>query len=139
MMSSSTPQPPSVSPDKRRELLLYVFFGLLAFIVSMTTFWLFYQVLGINELIANVLSWICAVLFAFLTNRKWVFSSSESKGFLQQMVSFFAGRLATLGIEELILLVFITLLGLPGLPVKFFAQVVVTILNYLFSKLYVFK
>ena len=125
---------------KHKEVLLYLLFGGLTTVVSIVTFALFIA-LGINELIANVLSWILAVLFAYVTNRTWVFSSdAETKGaVIREMISFFGGRLATLLVEEAILAVFITWLGFPAMWVKVVAQVVVIVLNYVISKFFVFK
>ena len=124
-----------------KEVLLYLFFGGLTTLVSIVIFALFYQRMGINELWANVLSWIAAVLFAYVTNRTWVFSEKADTraGILRETAAFFAGRLATLGVEELILLVFITWLGLPSVPVKLAAQVAVIVLNYVVSKFFVFR
>lgn len=126
---------------KHREVLLYLFFGGLTTLVSILSFALCYSALGINELVSNVISWVLAVLFAFFTNRAWVFSARTegTADFLRQMVSFFGGRLATLGVEELILLVFVTWMELPALPVKIVAQVVVIVLNYIISKCFVFR
>ncbi len=126
---------------KHKEVLLYLFFGGLTTLVSILVFALFYNALGINELVSNVISWVLAVLFAFFTNRVWVFAApTEGRAdFLRQMASFFGGRLATLGVEELILLVFVTWLKLPALPVKIAGQVVVIVLNYIISKCFVFR
>ena len=126
---------------KHKEVLLYLFFGGLTTVISIASFALFYQLLGLNELIANILSWILAVLFAFFTNRTWVFAAPTSGAgeFLRQMAAFFGGRLATLAAEELILLVFVTWLALPAVPVKIVAQVVVIVLNYVISKVFVFR
>ena len=126
---------------KHKEILLYLIFGGLTTVVSMVTFWLAYNVFGIHELIANVISWICAVAFAYLTNAKLVFESkpATAQEQLREIISFFTGRLATLGVEELLILVFATWLGFNGLIVKLVAQVVVVILNYIISKLIVFK
>ena len=60
---------------KNKEVLLYLFFGGLTFIVSIATYAVFNVSMGINELIANVMSWVLAVLFAFATNRVWVFQA----------------------------------------------------------------
>lgn len=127
--------------EKHREVLLYIFFGGLTFLVSIFTFALFNVAMGMNELIANVLSWIIAVLFAFFTNRIWVFAAPTSTfaEFVSQMAAFFGGRLVTLVIEEVILLVFITLLGFDSMVVKVAAQVIVIVLNYVISKLVIFK
>ncbi|MBQ9609303.1 MAG: GtrA family protein [Lachnospiraceae bacterium] len=126
---------------KHKEVLLYLFFGGLSFIVSIGTFALFNVKCGINELIANILSWIITVLFAFITNRIWVFESKTegTKAFVTQMLSFYGGRIITLVIEELILFIFITWLGFPSIIIKVIAQIVVIVLNYIISKMIIFK
>ncbi len=125
---------------KYKEPLLYLFFGGLTTLISIFVFWLFNSPLGLNELVANLISWLLAVLFAFLTNKTWVFQSGgQEKGFLSLMLSFYAGRLVTLGVEELLLLVFITWLGFNSMAVKIAAQIVVIVLNYVISKLLVFR
>lgn len=72
---------------KYKEMLLYLFFGGLSFIVSIATYACFNVGMGINELIANILSWIITVMFAFLTNRVWVFQSptDSEQAFIKQM------------------------------------------------------
>lgn len=126
---------------KYKEMLLYLFFGGLAFVISILSYGIADVVLGINELIANIISWILAVLFAFFTNRVWVFQSATHSGreFAIQMANFFGGRVVTLIVEEVIILVFITILGFPSIPVKVAAQIVVIVLNYIISKFWVFK
>lgn len=126
---------------KHKEALLYLFFGGLTTVVSIIAFFFLNVTMEMHELIANVISWIIAVTFAFFTNRVWVFAA-PTKGineFVKQAISFYAGRLVTLGIEEIILLVFITLLRFPSMLVKIVAQVLVIILNYVISKVFVFK
>ena len=62
---------------KNKEVLMYLFFGGLTFLVSVVTYAYFNVVLGMNELIANIFSWIIAVAFAFITNKIWVFCSKN--------------------------------------------------------------
>ena len=125
---------------KNKELLLYLLFGGLTFIVSIVTYVFFDITLAMNELVANVLSWILAVSFAYVTNKKWVFDAPTYtiQELVKQMSSFFGGRVVTLVIEELILLVFVTLLAFPSVPVKVVAQVIVIVLNYVISKCFIF-
>ena len=127
--------------NNHKEVLLYLFFGGLSFLISIGTFALFNISLEINELISNVLSWIITVMFAFFTNRVWVFASRTegTAALLKQMTSFYGGRVITLVIEEAILLVFITWLRFPSMIIKVMAQVVVIVLNYIISKLIVFR
>ncbi len=126
---------------KYKEVLLYLIFGGLTTVVSLVSFWICTYPLHINVLISNVISWICAVTFAYFTNAKWVFEAApRSRGeAFRQFVSFYAGRLATLGVEEAILFVFVTLLHGNEMLVKVIAQVVVVVLNYVVSKLFVFR
>ena len=124
---------------KHKEVLLYLFFGVLTTLISWGVFYLFHYPLGVNELAANILSWIMAVLFAFLTNRAFVFSFAEKGNFFFQMLRFFASRLTTLGVEEVILFVFVTTLQYDAMLIKIFGNVVVLILNYVFSKIFVFR
>lgn len=125
---------------KYKEILLYLFFGGLAFILSIVTYAFLNITLQINELIANVISWIIVVAFAFFTNRIWVFDAPTKNAvdFFKQLLSFFGGRIMTLLVEEIILGVFISWLQFPSMIIKVIAQVVVIILNYIISKLMVF-
>lgn len=126
---------------KNKEILLYLFLGGITTIISIISYAVCNITFGINELIANIISWMLAVLFAFFTNRKWVFEATVHtvKELVRQMLYFFGGRLATLLVEEVILFIFITWLGLDSMLIKVIAQVVVIMLNYIISKFWVFK
>ena len=125
---------------KYKQFLLYALFGGLTFVVSVVSYGFFCTLLTFNELILNLLSWILAVSFAFFTNRIWVFQSptNTSREFFQQLLKFFSSRLATLGVEEIILLLFVTIMHLPNMLVKIAAQIIVIILNYILSKKVIF-
>ncbi len=125
---------------KHKEALLYLFFGGLAFFLNISLF-IGIQTLGVNELANNAICWVICVLFQFFTNRTWVFEShvDHFRGFFRQMLDFFVGRVFTLVVEEIILVVFITWLGFNSIAVKLAAQVIVIILNYIISKLWVFR
>lgn len=125
---------------KHKEVLMYLFFGGLAFFLNIGLFALI-GITGINELINNALCWIICVLFQFFTNRTWVFDGKVNSRteFIQQMSGFVGGRIATLVIEEIILAIFITWLGFEAMLVKLAAQVIVIVLNYVISKLLVFR
>ena len=124
--------------QKHKELILYVFFGGLATVVSIGTFYVFNLLM--HELVANVLSWVITVGFAYWTNRTWVFCSQvRGRGVWKEMLTFYSGRLLTLGLEELILLVFATVLAWNATLVKIAAQIVVLVGNYAISKLLIFR
>ncbi len=124
-----------------KEILLYLLFGGLAFVVSIGSYLFFELICKLDPLIANIFSFILAVLFSFFTNRIWVFSAktNTAKEFFSQFFSFFGGRIATGLLEEGLLAVFVTLLGFPGWLIKILAQILVIILNYIISKLLVFR
>ena len=125
---------------EHKEVLLYLLFGGLSFVLNIVLFILLNGTLHINELVANVFCWSACVLFQYVTNKTWVFDgkTDSSKALIRQMASFFGGRLFTLGVEEVILAVFITWLGLNSVAVKIAAQIAVIVLNYIISKLIVF-
>ena len=126
---------------KHKEGLMYLFFGGLTFFLSLFLFWFMDSVMHINEVINNSIDWVICVAFQFFTNRTWVFDGKvdNTKDFLKQAGSFTAGRLFTLVVEDLLIFIFITLMGLPKMPVKLGATFVVIALNYVISKLIVFK
>jgi putative flippase GtrA len=126
---------------KYKEGLLYLFFGGLTFFLSIFLFWFMDSVMHINEVINNSIDWVICVAFQFFTNRTWVFDGKveTKKEFLKQAGSFTAGRLFTLVVEDILIFIFITTLGFPKMPVKLGATFVVIVLNYVISKLIVFK
>ncbi len=127
---------------RNKSVLMYLFFGALTTFVGIFTFWFFADgVVGLHEIAANCISWVFAVTFAFLTNRVWVFHApcATVRAFLIQGANFFGGRLFTLLLETAIIAVFVTLLGFNEMLIKILAQFVVLVLNYVISKLFVFK
>ena len=88
-----------------------------------------------------VVSWICAVTFAFFTNKKYVFKNETNgkKEFFKVFVSFYGARIATLVMEWLIFFIFCDLLHISRTIITFASQVIIFIANYVLSKLFVFK
>ena len=126
---------------RHKEGLLYLFFGGVTTLVSFFVFWLLEGPLGWNELVANLLSWVISVAVAYITNRIWVFPAhaSGARGITLEILSFYLSRVATFLLEEGILLIFVTWLALPAMPIKIAASILVVILNYVFSKILVFR
>ena len=87
---------------------------------------------------ANILSWICAVTFAYFTNRKFVFHS-RNRNILKEAGSFYVSRLSTLLLEMAVMFIGVTVLGQNDKIVKLIDQVLVTVANYIISKLIVFR
>ena len=126
---------------RNKSVLMYLFFGALTTFLSIFVFFVFRTCLHFNEHTANVISWICAVTFAFFTNRTWVFDgrTSSVREFFVQARDFYGGRIFTLLVDEIIILIFITILRFNENLIKISAQVVVLVLNYVISKVFVFK
>ncbi len=127
--------------NKYKEIINYLIFGGLTTLISIGTYALFTKIFNIDYLISNVLSWIIAVLFAFVTNKLFVFESkSKDKALVsKEIINFFFFRIVSLGLEMIIMYVFVDLLLINDLITKIIAQVIVILSNYIFSKVFVFK
>ncbi|MBC5996284.1 GtrA family protein [Romboutsia ilealis] len=126
---------------KYKESILYLIFGGLTFLVNMITYVLFTRVVKADVLVSNCIAWIAAVLFAYITNKFFVFKSKETdfKYILKEFRAFVGCRLFS-GIVELgIIFVMATLMGINDLFVKIVTNIVVIVLNFIFSKLIIFK
>lgn len=121
-----------------REIILYVIFGVLTTLVNFVTYFFFVRFLNINYLISNVLAWFFSVLFAYVTNKIWVFES-KNKNILREMSLFFGGRLFSGVVDTGLMYVLIDILSVGDLISKIIIQVIVVILNYVISKIIVFK
>ena len=133
---------------KHKEVILYVIFGGLTTVVDtvvrFSCYYLFASAMEQYPLLLHVFdvaAWAAAVLFAFITNRIWVFESKK-KGFLPilgELASFAGGRVLTLGIQEAFMFLFCTVLHYNKYLFTVIVAVIVVILNYFISKLLVFR
>ena len=129
--------------NRYREIISYLIVGGLTTVVSLGVYYgLVLTVLDPRNPIqlqaANILSWICAVTFAYFTNRSFVFQSKNSS-MLTEAAGFFASRVSTLLMDMAIMFVTVTLMGMSDKIAKLIVQVVVTIMNYVLSKFLVFR
>ena len=130
---------------KYKEIINYIIVGGLTTLVSIASFYIvrFFVLTQNNQLhiqIATIISWILAVLFAFFANKKYVFESKKKgKGKLIEMIKFFLSRLTTLLIEMISMWVLTSPLSINDKISKIIVQFIILVLNYLFSKLFVFK
>ena len=129
--------------NKYKEIIMYLIFGVLTTIISLIVYYaLTYTILNPNNSIylqiANILSWIAGVLFAYVTNRKYVFES-KNKNKLKEFTSFVGSRVTTLILDMLIMGVGVSLLHGNDKILKLISQVLVIVGNYVLSKLIVFK
>ncbi len=126
-----------------KEIIRYLIVGGLTTVVSMVLYygsiWTFLDAKDPIELqIANVLSWIGAVLFAYVTNRIFVFESKSTSVF-KEFTSFVGSRVLTLLLDMGTMYVLVTVLAVNENISKIFAMVLVTVGNYVISKIFVFK
>ena len=139
---------------KYKEYILYLVFGGLTTLVNYIVYFALTRLVfagqidpatgdsfGWVPIVANAISWVAAVAFAYITNRIWVFESKNkgSGAVLKEIGEFVAGRLITLGLEELILFIFVTLLHFNDIIIKIIASIITILLNYIFSKFIIFK
>ena len=132
---------------KYEEIINYLIIGILTTVVNLAVkYALLFTVLNASDAtqlqIAVVISWVVACIFAYITNRKIVFKS-KSKKILKEFTAFVSARLFTLFLEMLIMFVFVTLLKLNSnlwvVIWSLVAQIVVIVVNYVLSKLVIFK
>lgn len=127
---------------KYKEIINYLIVGVLTTIVSLAVYYISVFTFlnpdnAVQLQIANILSWIAGVTFAYLTNRKYVFESKE-KNKLKEASKFVLSRIITLIMDMLIMYLGVTVLHGNDKIMKLVSQVVITISNYIFSKLFVF-
>ncbi len=142
--------------DKFHEIIMYIIFGVLTTMVAWVTYAIFTKIIptisfwGItidHTTTANVLSWVCGVIFAYVTNKLWVFESKSWKPSIafKEFWMFVSSRLITGVIEWVGLPLLISIgfdqpiFGVDGMLAKILVSVIVVVLNYVFSKLFIFK
>lgn len=123
------------------EVFRYFVAGVCATTLNVFLFWLLGKEFGCNEHVSNIVAWIASTMCAFVTNCFFVFRVRPGSfgEFFRFMLSFYGERLFTLGVEELLIFIFITLLRLPKMPIKFVTTCITIALNYLISKFIVFR
>ncbi len=124
---------------------MYLIFGLLTTAIDFVVFYCAYNFLHIDEMIATAIAWCIAVIFAYITNRLFVFESKEKEkaGIIREFSLFIGARLISLGLSELIVLLMMKVMGFDGrlgsIVTKLVCAVVVIIFNFFASKFLIFK
>jgi len=126
---------------KYREVIVYLIFGGLTTVVNYLVYLPVYNLAGLSAAVSNAIAWVAAVAFAFLTNKPFVFKSHDWswKVVLPELSKFVACRVASGAAETLILFVCVDLLTWDGNLWKLLTSILVVILNYVGSKLLVFR
>lgn len=126
---------------KYKSVILYAFFGGMTTIVNIATYYVSAHLIHLDTLVSTCIAWVVGVLFAYVTNRKYVFESDKI-GFsavLKEVLSFFSCRLATGVVDVAIMYIFVDVLHFNDMFIKVFSNVVVIVLNYIASKLIIFR
>lgn len=123
------------------DILSYLFFGVLTTVVNYVVYLPCYNLLGLSAAVSNAIAWVFAVAFAYLTNKPFVFKSHDwsMKTVLPELTKFVACRVGSGVMETAFLLVTVDWLGWDGNVMKLITSVLVVVLNYVGSKLLVFK
>ena len=126
---------------KYEEVLSYLIFGFLAFVVNYAVYVVGIKAFSLNYQVSNMIAWVVAVIFAYWTNRTFVFKSKtkEITSILKEFASFVSARLATLILEIVILWLFVDVFNINDMFAKLVGQFVVIVTNYFLSKLWIFK
>lgn len=125
-----------------KEVINYLVFGCLTTVVNFVCYYLFAKVLGIEEVISSGLSWLFSVLFAYITNKIFVFESKTTtiKEFIMEIISFFLARvLSGILCDVGTFAVMVKVIGINDVVAKLITQIMVVIVNYVLSKWIIFK
>ena len=125
---------------KYKEFILYAIFGILTTIVNVVAYFISTRMFHINIIGSTVIAWCLAVIFAYVTNRKYVFSSENhtTKAILIEFGAFISCRLFTGGIDVAIMYVFVDMLKMNDLLIKILSNIFVILSNYIASRLFIF-
>ncbi len=126
---------------KYKRVLLYLIFGVLSTLVNIGVYALCYRFFGFTNVISNIIAWVLTVLFVFVTNKNLVFGSKsmEKQVLVYELVTFYGCRIATGLLDLAMMYIFVDLLSLNALGMKVISNVIVIILNFIASKLVIFR
>ena len=127
--------------EKYYDILSYLFFGVLTTVVNYIIYLPCYNLLGLSASVSNMIAWVVAVAFAYLTNKPFVFRSHDwsAKTVVPELTKFVGSRIASGALETVIIFVTVDCLLWNGNVMKLVTSVLVVILNYVASKLLVFR
>lgn len=126
---------------KYRSFIAYAVFGVFTTLVNIVTYNICYVQIGMDNTLSNMISWVFAVTFAYLTNKVWVFDSRswDWSVLIKEVPVFISCRLATGIMDLVIMFVSVDLIKADAMIMKILSNILVIILNYIFSKLVIFK
>ena len=124
-----------------KETISYVIFGILTTIINLISYYFFSNIISINYLISNIISWIISVSFAYVTNKLYVFNSKDKNKdvVIKEFIKFVNCRLTSGVIEMILLFLLVDMIKVNDIISKFVIGVIVVVLNFIFSKIFVFQ
>lgn len=126
---------------KYKSFILYAVFGGLTTLINWGSYYLCYNIVHIPNVPSTIIAWILAVAFAFITNKIWVFDSKsfDGKTLIHEIWTFTSARLATGFLDVGIMFLTVDIMGWDSTVWKLISNILVIILNYILSKLIIFK
>lgn len=126
---------------KYRDIIPYAVFGILTTLVNIAVYWVMAHIFNLGVMLSTIIAWVAAVLFAYLTNRKWVFHSEAQipQEVFKEIISFFTCRIITGVVDWGCMLIFVDMLHFNDVIIKTAANILVIVLNYIASKLVIFR
>lgn len=130
-----------VNCRKHRQIVLYLFFGVCTTAINTICYGILHEILLLNNVLSTMIAWLVAVIFAFVTNRAYVFESQRA-GILErwsEFLSFFSCRILTGVLDVLIMVLAVDMLKWNSLVWKLISDAIVTLINYAASKFLIFR
>lgn len=127
--------------EKYKELIMYLIFGVLTTLVNIIVYFIQTDIFNIHYQVSNVIAWFISVTFAFATNKTFVFKSKKElkKDKFKEFISFYLFRVISLFIDLITMYILVDLLLVDDMVSKILSNVIVVIVNYVFSKMIIFK
>ena len=124
---------------KYRHYILYIIFGVLTTLVNVITYYLAHLLLPVMP--STIIAWILAVLFAYVTNRRFVCGSQAKtkQEIIKEIISFFSARILTGILDVALMFIFVDCLKMNDMVIKVISNIIVIVLNYVSSKVFVFR
>lgn len=127
--------------EKYKSIISYGFFGVCTTVINWAAYFLCYNIAGIPNVVSTVIAWVIAVIFAFITNKLWVFESKsfEKNILIHEIWTFFTARIATGVLDVAIMYFAVDVFQMNATVWKLISNIIVIVLNYIFSKLVIFS
>ncbi len=123
------------------EVILYLFFGVVTTLINIGTYYLASHVMIFSVLVSTIIAWVLSVIFAYITNKIYVFKSKKNKinELVKELFAFISSRVLTGALDVIFMFIFVTVFSMNDMAIKVVSNVLVVIMNYVLSKLVIFN